>query len=191
MTHIVDARNNIPSPPPAAVEGVDFNKLKIIVRANWLWLALFFVLVNSAAYLYTRYTKNLYQSDSEIKLELSTEASEFGIKSVVEDQNLNLISGEMELIQSRLFLSQVLDSASLELSCYSVGRVLNDELFGNAPFEIRYTIKPNGPYNVPIYVEQVSSIDITLRLGEKGKEIHGSYGQTIHLGRDGPGSYSQ
>jgi len=175
----VDARNNIPSPP--ALEGIDFNKLKIIVRANWFWLALFFVLTNSAAYLYIRYTKNLYQSDSEIKLEVSTEASEFGIKSVVEDQNLNLISGEMELIQSRLFLNQVLDSARLELSCYSVGRVLNDELFGIAPFEISYVIKPNGPYNVPIYVEQTSGTDVTLRLGEKGKEIHGSYGKTIHL----------
>lgn len=179
MTHIVDAQNNIPS--PQALEGIDFNKLKIIVRSSWFWLLLIFIVVNSGAYLYIRYTKNLYQADSEIKLEVSTEASEFGIKSVVEDQNLNLISGEMELIQSRLFLNQVLDSANLELSYYSVGRVLNDELFSNAPFEVSYAIKPTGPYNVPIYVEQISSMDISLRIGEKGKEIRGSYGETIHL----------
>lgn len=176
----MESRNTIPS-PNASLEGIDFNKLKIIVRSNWLWLALIFLLVNSGAYLYIRYTKNLYQSDSEIKLELSTEASEFGIKSVVEDQNLNLISGEMELIQSRLFLNQVLDSARLELSYFSVGRVLNDELFQGRPFVVTYTLKPNAPYNVPIYLEEVSDTDFNLKLGEKGTDISGQYGKPVRM----------
>jgi len=177
----VDNKNTIPPPLHAPVEGLDVNKLKIILRSNWYWLVLIFIAVNAAAYLYIRYTKNLYQSDSEIKLELSTEASEFGIKSVVEDQNLNLISGEMELIQSRLFLNQVLDSTDIELSYFSVGRVLNDELFRDAPFEVTYTIKPNGPYNVPLYFDETSGNGITIRIGEHGTEVAGQYGENIHL----------
>ena len=51
-------------------EGIDLNKLKIVVRRNWLWLAIIFIVVNASAYLYTRYTKNIYQSDSELKLEV-------------------------------------------------------------------------------------------------------------------------
>ena len=88
-------------------EGIDFNKLKIAFRNNWIWMLLIFFIVNFSAYLFIRYTKNLYESSSELKLDVKQEATEFGIKSAIEDQNLNLLAGEIEIIQSRLFLSRV------------------------------------------------------------------------------------
>ena len=91
-----------------SAEGIDFNKLKISFRNNWMWVVIIFFVFNFAAYLFVRYTKNLYESSSELKLDVKQEATEFGIKSAMEDPNLNLISGEIEIIQSRLFLSRLL-----------------------------------------------------------------------------------
>src|SRR5688572_20345556 len=99
---------------PLHIEGIDFNKLRIVGRANWIWFVGILVAVNFAAYLVVRYTKNLYDSTSVIKLDVKKEATEFGIKNPMENQSLNLISGEIEIIQSRLFLSRAVDSSALD-----------------------------------------------------------------------------
>jgi tyrosine-protein kinase Etk/Wzc len=90
---------------PLQVEGIDFNKLRIVGMANWIWFVGIFVTINFVAYIVVRYTKNLYESNSVLKLDVKKEATEFGIKNPIENQNLNLISGEIEIIQSRLFLN--------------------------------------------------------------------------------------
>ena len=92
-------------------ENIDFNKLKIVIRNNWYWVALIFLAANAASFLYIRYTKNVYESESSLKLDIKKDASDLGIKNMVEDQNLNLISGEIEIIKSKLFLNRVLDES--------------------------------------------------------------------------------
>ena len=87
------------------MEAIDFSKLAMVIRHNWYWLIIIFLLINGIALLYLRYTKNLYESPSELKLELKDDATELGIKNMVDDPNLNLMSGEIELIESKLFLS--------------------------------------------------------------------------------------
>ena len=131
--------------------------------------------MNFTAYLFIRYTKNLYESSSELKLDVKQEATEFGIKTAIEDQNLNLISGEIEIIQSRLFLSRVLDSANLEVSYYSIGRVLNEELYQSLPFFISYGPNAKSLYNIPIYVDEDGAGSFTLTIGNKGEEVSGKY----------------
>ncbi|HEX6227310.1 MAG TPA: polysaccharide biosynthesis tyrosine autokinase [Chryseolinea sp.] len=165
----------------SAAEGIDFNKLKIAVRNNWVWILIIFFVVNFTAYLFVRYTKNLYESSSELKLDVKQEATEFGIKSAVEDQNLNLISGEIEIIQSRLFLSRVLDSANLDVSYYSIGRVLNEELYQSVPFYVDYGASAKSLYNVPIYVDVDKSGSFTLTVGNEGEEIKGKYNTPIDI----------
>ena len=171
--------NNIQN--QSAAEGIDFNKLKIAFRNNWAWIAIIFFVVNFTAYLFVRYTKNLYESSSELKLDIKQEATEFGIKSAIEDQNLNLISGEIEIIQSRLFLSRVLDSSNLEVSYYSIGRVLNEELYQSVPFFVKYGPNAKGLYNVPIYVDEDGAGSFTLSLNNQGEEIAGKYNTPLNV----------
>ena len=163
----------------SAAEGIDFNKLRIAFRNNWVWVVLIFFLVNFTAYLFVRYTKNLYESSSELKLDVKKEATEFGIKTAIEDQNLNLISGEIEIIQSRLFLSRVLDSANLEVSYYSIGRVLNEELYQSIPFFISYGANAKSLYNIPIYVDEEGAGSFTLTIGNEGEEVSGKYNTPV------------
>jgi tyrosine-protein kinase Etk/Wzc len=162
------------------MEAIDFSKLSMVVRQNWYWLLLIFLLVNGTALLYLRYTKNIYESSSELKLELKNNASELGIQSMVEDQNLNLMSGEIELIQSKLFLSRVLEAAPIDVSYFSIGRVLNDELFLRTPFIVEYAMKGNSLYNVPVYFEEIDNTTFSLRVND-GQEFKGRFGETVSL----------
>lgn len=165
--------------PGSTMEAIDFSKLGMVVRQNWIWLVVIFLVVNSGTFLYLRYTKNLYESTSELKLEIKDDASELGIKSVVEDQNLNLMSGEIELIQSKLFLGQVMKNAPIDVSYFGVGRVLNDELFLNTPFVVKYKmLEGAGLYDVPVSFEQVSAGEFNLRVRD-GKPIKGEYGKPL------------
>ncbi|MBA4053297.1 MAG: tyrosine protein kinase [Marivirga sp.] len=162
-------------------EGIDFNKLKVVVRSNWVLLIAIFIVVNSIAYLAIRYTKNLYESSSVLKLDVKKEATEFGIKTPLDDQNVNLISGEIEIIQSRLFLSRVLDSSALDITYYSIGRVLNDELYKSQPFTIKYVAHNQNMINRQIYFDEVGTNDFILKIGKNGKEVSGKYNVKIVL----------
>jgi tyrosine-protein kinase Etk/Wzc len=86
----------------ATTEGIDFNKLRATIRENFIWIILIFIVTNTIAYLIIRYTKDLYESVSEIKLDVKNDATALGIPNIGADelQNADLISGEIEIIRS-------------------------------------------------------------------------------------------
>ena len=145
-----------------------------------MWILLIFIVVNAAAYLFIRYTKNLYESESQLKLDIEQTASELGIKGIVEDQNLNIVSGEIEIIQSKLFLNRVLDYSDFAISFFSVGRVLNDELFTNAPALVKPYNNDHSLYNVQINFEELNPHEFILQTPD-GKERKGRYGQKMMI----------
>jgi capsular exopolysaccharide synthesis family protein len=161
-----------------SAETIDFPKLKAIFLKNTPWVLALFLMCNLVAYLFIRYTKNVYEAEAEIKLELKNEANEFGITKFIEDQNLNLLSGEIELIQSNLFLSRVIDSLGLHVSYYSVGDFLNYELYKNSPFSVTPIQVPASQYNVSHAIKEISNFryeiilhDETVLAGEFGKPV--------------------
>jgi tyrosine-protein kinase Etk/Wzc len=163
-------------------DAIDFNKLLVIIRSNWIWIALVFVSINAAAYLITRYTKNLYESTSSIKLDIKKEATEFGLKSVLDDPDLNIVSGEIEIIQSDVFLNQVVDkSHDFDVAFVSVGRVLNDEFFKNGPASIHVLSKEHPYYNVPITFSEIDNQSFKLKIGIDGPEMDGNYGSRVSI----------
>jgi uncharacterized protein involved in exopolysaccharide biosynthesis len=174
--------NNGGTRPKTFDEGIDFGKLWLTIRRNWIWIVLIFLIVNLFTYLYfIRYTPDLFQSQSEIKLDIKNEASTLGIKNIVEDQNLNVMFGEIELIQSKLFLRRVLDSVDLDVSYYNKGEILNFEFFGNEPFKVNYQINNPSIYNTPIFVEQTGANSIAVNITQDGESVTGRYDEKITL----------
>ncbi|HLT75441.1 MAG TPA: Wzz/FepE/Etk N-terminal domain-containing protein, partial [Ohtaekwangia sp.] len=159
-------------------ESIDLNKLGMVIRNNWMWLIGIFLLVNGITQLYLRYTKNLYESSSELKLEVKNDATELGIKNVIEEPNLNILSGEIELIQSKLFLTQVIKSSRLDVNTYSVGRVTNEDLFGKEAFYVSYKPTESAAYDVPITYEPLNDKSFRLSLPD-GTAIDARYGDTF------------
>jgi tyrosine-protein kinase Etk/Wzc len=169
--------NKINSPVSLpSTEGIDFNKLRVTIWDNILWILLIFVLTNAIAYLVIRYSKDLYESVSELKLDVKNEATELGIANLTSDepQNADVISGEIEILRSKLFLNIVLDSINLSISYYSKGDLLNHELFDNTPYLIEFKTSSGALYNTPIHFDADDDDNFTLTIGETKKEVKGT-----------------
>jgi tyrosine-protein kinase Etk/Wzc len=154
----------------------------MILRTYWIWIALIFIIVNSVAYLFIRYTKNVYRSDSEIKLDVKSDATEFGIKNIVEDPDLNIISGEIELIQSKLFLNRVLEKSAFDISFVSVGRFLNDEMYKNRPVDVTVFSGKHSLYNTRVEFADIGKGHFRLRVPERNINVEGAYGEKVSIG---------
>ncbi len=165
----------------SSVEGIDFEKLSVVFKKNMIWVLIVFLSANLAAYLTLRYTRDLFESQSELKLDIKRDATDLGIKTVIEDQSLNIVSGEIEQIKSKLFIRQLLDSMNLGISYYSVGSVLIDEMYKRAPYQVK-TIKINKyQYDQPIYFSSEDGRHFELKVGKDGVPMEGSFGDTIKL----------
>jgi tyrosine-protein kinase Etk/Wzc len=126
--------------PNSQSDTIDRDKLNAIFRKSWPLLILFVIITNAVAFLVLRYTKDTFQSNSELKLEIKSNASEFGLSTIGQDENYNLLSGEIEQIKSRTFLQHVIDSLDIWVSYYSVGNVLDDEMYRRSPYLIEYKV---------------------------------------------------
>lgn len=154
---------------PEAFQGIDLEKLRNISKKSILWVILIFLFTNVVAYLVIRWTKPLYESESEIKLDLKSNASELGI-GFVENQNLNLISSEIELIKSRLFFNQVIDALDLKISYYTIGQILVDEKYKSSPFNVEAYLKSDAAYDRRYYVELINNSKFIFSLHENFKD---------------------
>lgn len=164
-----------------SVDSIDPEKLAAVFKKNILWIILIFLTANLAAYLTIRYTKDLFESESELKLDIKRDATELGIKTMIDDQNLNIVSGEIEQIKSKLFFSKVLDSLDLSVSYYSVGKVLKDEMYKRSSFQVK-TGKINPAHlDIPLYFDFMEGNQFSVRVGESGTSVTGSFGVPISI----------
>lgn len=164
---------------PTSPDSIDTEKLVAVIRKNLIWIILVFLATNLIAYLTIRYTKDLFESESELKLDIKRDATELGIKTMIDDQNLNIVSGEIEQIKSKLFFSKLLDSLDLSVSYYSVGQVLKDEMYKRSSFlVIPISINP-AHFDLPIYFDFLESNKFSIQIGEKGSIGEGIFGVPI------------
>lgn len=130
---------------------IDAGKFLLLLRKKKWWIVLICLMTNLAAFLYLRYTKDVYESHSVIKLDIKSEANMLGFGGV--SQNLDNLAGEMELLKSGLFFSKVVEVADMDISYYAYGRVLYQERYLNSPFRVEYTVQNPAFYDQAIDVE--------------------------------------
>ncbi len=162
-------------------EGIDADKLLAVIRKNKWWILLIFIVCNLLAYLTIRWTKDLFESQSEMKLEVKRDATELGIKTIVEDQNLNLIAGEIEQIKSKVFFDRVIDSLSIQISYFSIGNVLKDEMYKRSPYLVQFSNIEPSLLDKSIYFDFIDSESFRIRLNDTGSFTEGSFGKPISL----------
>ncbi len=156
-------------------ESFDLERFWYVLKRSKFWIIGFIVLVVSGAYLYVRYTKPLYKSDSIIKLEFQSEANVLGLTSGFNSQEQNIISGEIELLRSKLFFSRVVEAAKLDVSYHLYGRYLTDERYRNSPFVVSHKILNASYYDTPFDVEIISSDEFELTYVKNGVETSKRY----------------
>ncbi len=162
-------------------DAIDLEKLRTVFRNNLVWVLSIFFICNAGAYLITRWTKDIYESESELKLDIKRDATELGIKNALQDPDRDIISGEIEQIKSRVFFSKIIDSLKLQVSYFSEGNVLFNELYGISPFEVRLLSQSKQIENIPIYLSPVSEVSFKLKVGTGGDNFVGKYGEPIKI----------
>jgi tyrosine-protein kinase Etk/Wzc len=164
-----------------ATETIDFRKLRMIARNNWIVLVVILIITNGLAITYVRYTKELYESESEIKLDIKQDATELGIREFVpERKQANVISAEIETIKSKLFLSRVVDSLNLKISYLSLGKFLNTELHKDSPFQVNYTIHNPALFNTIISIDPLPGNAFRLNVPGYQNPVSGIFGTPVH-----------
>jgi tyrosine-protein kinase Etk/Wzc len=161
------------------MDTIDFDKLRMMFRKNLVWVFVIMVGTNLSAYLYLRYTKTVYEAESELKLDIKKDATEFGIKNLQENQNLNIISGEIEQMTSKLFYNRVLDSIDLWVSYHSMGQVINSEMYHASPFKVKYSSSLHPYLNVPINFNFTGPDEYRIKVGDQ--VASGKIGEKLKL----------
>ncbi len=164
--------------------GLDLIRLYHILKKNIFWLLLIPVISLLGGYLYLRYTKPLYESSSGIKLEVKREASLLGLNGVsaAEDMSANL-SGEIELIRSKLIYDEVIKRMDMSVSYYAYGQILEEERYKNAPFQVSYEAAGYIPYDNPFDVQLLNARQYELTYKQDGNDVSNTYtfGQAVNL----------
>ncbi len=177
----MNSTDKAPLPPASPFEGLDFDKLIAVTqKAKW-WILLIFISCNIAAYLTTRWTKEVFESASELKLDIKRDATELGIKTLVEDQNINIISGEIEQIKSKVFFNRVIDSLDLAVSYYSIGNVLKDEMYKRSPFVVSYELTNSEIQDIPIQFTFIDKESFKIKVSDAEGSMTGKFGVPISV----------
>ena len=71
------------------LEKLDFQKLASVLKKSIVWMIIIMLITNTIAYIYIRYTKPVYESYSDLKLDVKSEANLLGFNALKENQNLN------------------------------------------------------------------------------------------------------
>lgn len=160
---------------------IDWLKLKLIIKKSLPWFAAIFTILITVAVLYLRYTKPMYQSSSEIKLDQENQSNALGLPQYEQSSNIGLLSSEMEIIQSRLFFNKVIETVKLNPQYFTYGSILVDEKFLNPPFNVDYKILNANIYNTPIDIQILDENSYKLSYSVINKEYNynGQFGKQL------------
>lgn len=161
-----------------SLENIDWNKFRSVFRRNFLLVILILIATNLFAYLYIRYTKPLYESYSDLKLEVKSEATSLGLTRFPETSNINNISGEIELINSRLFFNKVIDAVDIDVQYFTRGDILDDEKYKHSPFVLTYELYDGLYYNTPFDLTLINDQEFNLSV----ESIDGNQMQKFDFG---------
>ena len=157
------------------LNNIDYDKLGAVVRKSLPWILAILFVTNTIAYLYIRYTKPVYESHSDLKLDVKSEANLLEFSNLKENQNLNNLSGEIELIRSKLFFNKVIEAVDLNITYYAEGKINDEERYQNSPFEVRGGLKTDDYLDAPIKVEILNSKEYKLKYSENGQDVVKQY----------------
>ncbi|MDQ4141457.1 MAG: polysaccharide biosynthesis tyrosine autokinase [Bacteroidota bacterium] len=151
---------------------IDYIMLLSLIRKSLIWVGLLIVLGLIGAFLFLRYTKPLFKSSSTLKIDEQSEAGRLGLGGTIENQQtLSNLSGEIEIIKSNFTYERLQQKLPLDISYYSIGNVLNEELYKNSPFKITYQLTNEAYYDRRYNVTLLDANRFNLSYLEGDQEI--------------------
>lgn len=152
-------------------KGYNPHLLRSVLRKYWFLPILFIALFVSLAFLYLRYTKMTYKSTSVIQIEKKDQGKEIlDLESITQQESK--ISSEIELLRSDFLFSKAVDRLNMNISLFSKGNVLTEELYHLSTFNIiPFDLKDSSLCNIPIFI-QATNKTVKLNYIFQGKQYH-------------------
>jgi uncharacterized protein involved in exopolysaccharide biosynthesis len=132
-------------------EQFDLNLFLFITKKNLFFIAFFFLIVIVSGYLYVRYESEIFDSSSTIQIVTNNEANQ--ILSISGNNSESMLSGDVELIRSKVFLNRALSKLPLEISYFYQGIFKTNEHYKSSIYQVDYRVKDESIYNIPIFTK--------------------------------------
>ncbi|RYZ34510.1 MAG: hypothetical protein EOP49_34440, partial [Sphingobacteriales bacterium] len=178
----------MPSPASFAEEDeddllpeIDFHTLFIVIQKSVIWIILLLALCVFASFMFLRYTKEVFESKSIIKIDEKSDAGKLGLSPFdAKPGNLNVsqLSGEIEFIKSNMIFERLVETMPLDISYYQIGNILTNEQYKISPFKVQYEVLNPEIYNIPVNIELESDKRYTLSYAVGGKAFSKEYNYT-------------
>ena len=159
---------------------LDFYRILNILKKNALVLAFIICACLAGGYLYLRYTKPVYESNSSLRLAVKRQGNVLGINGLTDDSYGNL-QGEIELIKSNLIYDEVVRKMNLTVSYYIHGKIIDEERYHSNPFIVKHKIKNDIFYDIPFDLQPISKSEFLLSYKLNGSEITSKYKFNEHI----------
>jgi capsular exopolysaccharide synthesis family protein len=152
--------------------------------ANWYWFALFVVLGIAAAWLFLRYATPTYNINAKILVQDEQKGGNIPGEEVLQQlqifSNKSNVDNEVEILQSRSLMEQVVRNLQLNISYWQEGRVKTGERFRRVPFMAHWLNVRDSLEEVRYIVTPLS--EQKFRFGNDNMpDTERSWGDTIHL----------
>lgn len=157
----------------STIDSLDLDKLKSIFLKSLPFIILIIIVALSISTIAIRYTKPLYESSSVIQIDVKSEAKVLGFRSF--DDDINNLAREIEIIKSRLFLNQVAEALSFDVSYYQYGDILFEERYNASPFIIHPVYTSGNLQNQSIDLEILNQQQYELKYVTGGNQVINTY----------------
>jgi capsular exopolysaccharide synthesis family protein len=149
---------------------------------KWLWFVISCIVLVSIAFLYLRYTTNIYEAKASILIkdtqagggvsELSA-LGDFGILG----NNFNSVENEIEILSSKRLMAKVVEELNLNTKYLSEGNIKTSETFKEASFKIVRSDDDTDNGTLQFHARRISETEMQWWFPNKADQR-----QTVKLG---------
>ncbi|GAA3641678.1 GumC family protein [Flavivirga jejuensis] len=167
-------------------EDFSFNLKKVlfVYLKQWKWFALSCIVCLGMAYLHLRYTIPQYQATAKIMLLDDKDASSAGALkdlSIFSEKEDAMVEDEIQVIQSRSFLRNIVKRLRLNITYFTKGRINEFELYKTSPIVVNFIESDSiiNTTNFNFHTEILSVTHFNFRINEEDPPKKYTFGETI------------
>jgi capsular exopolysaccharide synthesis family protein len=164
--------------------GIDLRRLIDKLGMNWYWFALCVTLGLVMAWLYLRYATPDYKINAKILVQDEQKGGNVPGAEVLQQlqvfSNKSNVDNEVEILESRSLMEQVVRNLQLNVSYFLEGRFKTTEVFRRLPFTVNWSAFNDSLRGVSYYIEPLSEKKFKIsREDVFEKEV--TWGDTLQL----------
>lgn len=173
----------------------DFKRLMGALLSNWYWFVLALSITLTTGFLYLRYTTPKYEIKSSILIDENQNNVAKSVLSKLEPENdksqVNLFN-EKVILQSQDLIARVVDSLTMNIRYWAIGRIKKTEVYTECPIMIAFDTSGFKADAIELSVKQVVEGQFELKEGKITERvlydtwIKRPYGRFKILYRSGP-----